>query len=87
MADNSECFPGEKPGSIARRGRWVPAFAGTAVRVRFHPGRVGRAGPVANSQGAQFVIPGRRAVANPESIFQRRVFMASEFAPLGRAPE
>jgi hypothetical protein len=35
----------------------------------------------------EFVIPGRRAAANPESIFQRLVFMDSGFAPFGRAPE
>jgi hypothetical protein len=34
-----------------------------------------------------FVIPGRRAAANPESIFQRLVSMDSGFASFGRAPE
>jgi hypothetical protein len=34
-----------------------------------------------------FVIPGRRATAKPESIFQRPVFMDSGSAPFGRAPE
>jgi hypothetical protein len=33
------------------------------------------------------VIPGRRAAANPEPIFQRPVFLDSGFAPSGRAPE
>jgi hypothetical protein len=33
------------------------------------------------------VIPGRRVAANPESIFQRLVFLDSGFAAVGRAPE
>ena len=45
--DDIERFHGEKPVhfSAARAaGRWVSAFAGTAVRVRFHSGWVSRAG-------------------------------------------
>jgi hypothetical protein len=36
---------------------------------------------------SQIVIPGRRAEASPESIFQRLVFMDSGFATFSRAPE
>jgi hypothetical protein len=35
----------------------------------------------------QIVIPGRRAAASPESIFQRLVFIASGLATFSRAPE
>jgi len=33
------------------------------------------------------VIPGRCAAANPESIFQRPVFLDSGFTAFGGAPE
>jgi hypothetical protein len=36
--------------------------------------------------GTILVIPGRRAAANPESIFQRPVCMGSGFAALQAAP-
>jgi hypothetical protein len=39
------------------------------------------------SADTYFVIPGRRAAANPEPIFQRPVFMGSGFAAYSRAPE
>jgi len=61
--DNIERFPGESRVHLwATRSadRWVPAFAGTADRVRFHPGRVGRR-PVANSHvGPESADDGRR---------------------------
>jgi len=48
---------------------------------------IGTAPSLAALHCSKIVIPGRRATASPESIFQRLVFMDSGLATFGRAPE
>src|SRR4030081_3957795 len=41
---------GAHPSSAQQADKWIPAFAGKAIRWRFYQGRVLPPGPVANSQ-------------------------------------